>query len=300
VTDGLVTPDELRSLEATVQGALETGDLGALHVIGFGEVSTVLRMDTPRGPLACKRLLPYPDQGSADRAARSIRTYITELERLGCEVLSSEVASVPSAEATVAVYCVQPALPPESLAVEVFRHLDEPGRAAAFRRILEMLRRTVTPDIAPDGQLSNWAFDGDRMLYLDVSSPFMRDASGQYAFDFRHMLSVLPFPFADLSARFALDSTLAAYHSLRGQVIDLLGNLIKEQLAESVDPLLPVANETLKLDRPIERRHVDAYYASNARMYAAMQWGCRAKCWFSHNVLRRPLPYIPKPSIRRT
>ena len=53
------TDGELAALEAAVERAL-AGEPGTVTVLGYGEISSVLRLDAAAGSFACKRLPPFP------------------------------------------------------------------------------------------------------------------------------------------------------------------------------------------------------------------------------------------------
>jgi hypothetical protein len=99
--------------------------------------------------------------------------------------------------------------------------------------------------------------------------------------------------------RFLIDDILDNYHSLRGQALDFLGNLIKEQLAHLIPPLLPVANATFGISPLIDEAEVHAHYKADARIYAGIQAARRADRWWHLHVLRRPYPYLLPPPIDR-
>jgi len=157
----------------------------------------------------------------------------------------------------------------------------------------------VTPSLAPDGQLSNWAFEADRLRYLDVGTPFLRDEQGKQLVDFTEQTRALPAPVRVIVNRFLLRGILDAYHSTRGQAVDFLGNLIKEGLGDIFPPLLPIANEVFGLTPGITEQEVRAHYKSDAQTWALMQAARRADGWFYRNILRKPYPYLLPPRIER-
>jgi hypothetical protein len=167
------------------------------------------------------------------------------------------------------------------------------------RRIFEHIKASVTPTLAPDGQLSNWAFEGERLQYLDVGTPFLRDENGNDQFDFTQQTRALPAPVRIIVDRFLLRGILDNYHSIRGQALDFLGNLVKEGLSRLLPPLVPIANEVLGLSPPIIEQEVRAHYQSDAQTYAFIQAARRADRWFFRNVLRQPYPYLLPPRIDR-
>ncbi len=295
----LLSGNEIEELEREVQRALRRRDYSALDVIGYGEVTTVLRLRARAGDLACKRLTPFPDRSSALRCAGVIRGYVEALSRCGVEVVETDVALVPGIDGREVLYCVQPFQSSESLGPAFLRRVDAKRAVQAFERILHLLQQSVSSELAPDGQLSNWVFVGDRILYLDVSSPFQRDEQGDELFDWKLQLRALPAPLRWPVRRFALPGLLDNYHSLRGQALDFLGNLKKENLAHLIPVFLPVANHVLALDPPVEEEDIRAHYRADARTYAWLQALRRADRWLSYNVLRRDYPYLLPPRIDR-
>jgi len=295
----LLPPGDLDALERSIQRALLSGDESALTVIGYGEITTVVKWRSEKGEFACKRLAPFPDRGAAQRCGEVIGRYIGELGRHGIDVLDTEVGFAAADRGRVVVYCVQPVLPAGTLGPDWMRSRSVDEAIGDFRRILALLRGSVTPALAPDGQLSNWAFVKDRIVYLDVSSPFLRDESGQELFDFKLQMDALPAPLRLPVRRFVVGKILDKYHTLRGQALDFLGNLRKERLEHLIPVLLPVANRELALDPPISEADVRAYYTSDARTYAWIQAARRADRWFHRHILRRPYGYLLPPPVER-
>lgn len=296
---GLVPQAALEALERAVQEALRSGDPRGLELLGYGEITTVVRLRVEGRAFACKRLAPFPDAEAARRTADCIRSYVEALEGHGVDVLETELGLVAGEGGSVVVHCVQPALPAEALGPAHLHGLAPDEGARCAERIFERLRGAVTPRLAPDGQLSNWAFPGDRLVYLDVSTPFLRDERGRERFDFQHETRALPLPLRVVVDRFLLAGILESYYSLRGQARDFLGNLEKERLGAWIPRLLPLANRVLALDPPLSREEVARHYARDARTYAAIQAARRADRWWQRRVLRRPYPYLLPPRIER-
>lgn len=290
--------DSVEELERALQAALATGRESELNVIGFGEITTVLRWDTPWGPIACKRLVPFVDRRGAERAAEVIRSYIDELRGCGVRSVETRVAMVESGRRHV-LYCVQPVLAADVLGPEHFRRSPLEHVRSDFRRILELLGRAVTPRLAPDGQLSNWAFPGEDLIYLDVSTPFMRDERGREQFDFGGQVRALPAPLRPIVRRFAVRRILDKYYDLRGQVIDFLGNLVKERLDHLIPDLARVANEACRFSPPVTPEEVARYYRDDARTYAWIQAARRADRWVHRYLLWRTYPYLLPPPVHR-
>lgn len=293
-----VEPEEVQALEDRLDEAIRRGDAEGLDIVGYGEVSVALRLRTQHGDYACKRLVPFASGDEASRNADLIAEYIEALTSCGIDVVPTDTVLL-EREVGHVLYCVQPMLPPGTLGPEVLRELDSEEAKLQVARIFENIRASVSPSLAPDGQLSNWAVVGERLLYLDVGTPFMRGPDGEERFDFSRQTRALPRPVRAIVDRFLLAGILDNYHSVRGQALDFLGNLIKEGLGFLIPSLVPVANRVLVLAPPVTETEVKAHYTSDARSYAMIQSARRADRWFHRTVLRRPYPYLLPPRIDR-
>ena len=179
---GLVTRSEIEAFEQRLDHAVRTGEVDELDVIGYGEVTIAVKLATPHGDLACKRLVPFSSLQAAEHTAALIASYIDQLGACGIDVVETETPILERPSGHV-LYCVQPLLPPGTLGPDFLRGKTADEAAPYVRRIFEHIRASVTPSLAPDGQLSNWAIEGDRLRYLDVGTPFLRDEKGRDLFD---------------------------------------------------------------------------------------------------------------------
>lgn len=295
----LVSQSEIEAFEERLGEAVRAGNADEFDIIGYGEITIAVKLSTPAGDLVCKRLAPLSSRDSAARIAGVIAQYISDLEAAGLDVVETETPFMEGRDCWV-LYCVQPMLTPGSLGPDFLRGMTADEAAPHVRRIFEHIRASVSPSLAPDGQLSNWAFEGDRLRYLDVGTPFLRDEEGRELFDFTEVVRGLPGPIRIIVERFLLRGILDNYHSTRGQALDFLGNLIKEGLGDILPALVPLANEVFELDPEITEKEVRAHYKSDAQTYAFIQATRRADRWVHRNLLRKPYPYLLPPRIERS
>lgn len=294
----LVAASEIESFESRLENAVRAGSADALEVIGYGEVTIAVKLSTADGDFACKRLVPFTTRTAADDTVGLIASYIARLEARGIDVVETQTPILDTPRGHV-VYCIQPLLPRGKLGPEFVRRKTIEETVPYVRRIFGHIADSVTPTLAPDGQLSNWAIDGQRIRYLDVGTPFLRDEAGRELFDFTQQTRALPAPVRIIVDRFLLRGILDNYHSVRGQALDFLGNLIKEGLSHHLVPLIPVANEVFALSPELSEHEVRAHYRSDAQTYAFVQAARRADRWVYQRVLRRPYPYLLPPRIDR-
>jgi hypothetical protein len=229
-----ITDAELEALERDVCLALTAGDASRLALLGEGEISLVLAGGDDRS-WACKRLPPFVDSDAADRYASTIERYVGELTGRGIDVVDTAVRRVAGDAGRTVLYCVQPVLPPAELGVAVARRDAELG-GELLERIVAVVLGSVDERFGLDAQLSNWALVEDRLLYLDVTTPLLRDGEGATELDTDVFLASLPWLLRPAVRRFVVPGIIDRYHDPRVVVVDLAANLLRERL----DHLVPV------------------------------------------------------------
>ncbi|MCA9678195.1 MAG: hypothetical protein H6709_13835 [Kofleriaceae bacterium] len=287
----LVTADDLAALEDAVAHAFATGDDRHLKVLGYGEISSVLAWDTARGPVAVKRLPPFPDAARFDAYAALVHDYLASLAARLIAPVRTELVSRPAPGGGTIAYLVQPILAAASLAPRVMAAGDEAGAVALFTRIADAVVGYVDDRHGLDGQLSNWAVDAEGGLrYLDVSTPMLRDAAGAERLDGDVFMASLPWALRPVVRRLLLRDILAKYYDPRGVLLDFLGNLYKERLDRHLPALLEVASA--RVTPGFDLREVRRYYRGDARSWALLQRLRRMDRAWQRGVRRRPYPFL--------
>ena len=296
----MIAVPDLEDLERVVDEAITTGDESNLHVLGYGEISTVLAWPEASGPHACKRL-PVFDDGARFEAFRScFDDYLTALGASGVVVVESRLQEVPTDGAVVVAYCVQPVLDRDTLAPALLRTGDRETAREVIGQIVAHIAKTVGPTLGLDAQLSNWARDpsGDGLVYLDVTTPLLRDSDGRDRLDTELFMSSLPAVFRPVVRRFMLDTILDPYFEARPAALDLAGNLHKEGFARWVPDLVEIANDRLGIDLSVDE--VARYYRRDARLWALLQRARHVDRAWRRHVRRQPYPFLlPGPVDRK-
>jgi len=298
IDDGPLTADELATLEASFQQALRTGDASGLTVLGYGEISTVVALSTRSGRWACKRLPPFDGPGRVDAYREQFGLYLGRLAEAGVQVVESRLQTTPAEGGRTAVFCIQPILDADHLGDRALARMEEPEAVRWFERILQRTLAVVDERTGFDAQISNWWFDGDEPVYLDVTTPLMRDEAGRDLLDVGLFLAQLPWLLRGVVRVFLVRGILDTYQNPRGVVVDLLANLVKEGLGHLVPPFLEVANP--HLDRAVMAEEVHRYYRGDARTWELLQRLRRLDRWWQRTVRRRTYPFLlPGPIERR-
>lgn len=283
-----ITDAELEVLERDVLAALAAGDASRLTLLGEGEISLVLAGGEDRS-WACKRLPPFPGAAAAERYASTIERYLGELAGRGIDVVDTTVRSVAGDPGRTVLYCVQPILPPDVLGVAVARRDPELG-GELLERIVDVVLGSVDERFGLDAQLSNWALVDGRPVYLDVTTPLLRDGAGVTELDTDVFLASLPWLLRPAVRRFVVPGIIARYHDPRVVVLDVAANLLRERLGHLVPVVVDAADgrvvPTLD-DGEIRRdRHLDMV------TWGALQAVRRADRTWQRRVRRRPYPFL--------
>jgi Family of unknown function (DUF6206) len=289
--------DSLARLEAAVDTALVRADEGDLRVLGYGEISLVVAWDEDAAPRACKRLPPFADEDTFERYRGTVAAYLEALAEAGVPPVETAVQAHRRDDGRLVGYCVQPILPPGSLLPDRLRAMDEPDAVALFERVLGRITGGISPALGIDAQISNWAQVDGELLYLDISTPLMRDEAGAETLDTSLFLASLPWALRPLVRWIFLRAILDKYYDPRGAVVDLIGNLYKEQLEGLVPAFLQAA--AAQLQPAITEAEVVAYYKEDARMWALLQVLRQADRWWQRSIRRRTYPFLLPGRIKR-
>jgi hypothetical protein len=293
---------DLAVLEQAVDAALARRDDAALHVLGYGEITTVFAWPEPDGQYACKRL-PLFTKARFAVYQPAFDEYLEALAARGVDVLPTALVHQTRADGWIVAYCIQPVLPRDALLPEVMRQAG--GRDDAEHQIgtllgalIDHLARVVDERVGIDAQVSNWAVADSGLVYLDVSTPFLRDADGRDRFDCDTYLESIPAVFRGFARRFVIPGVVQTYHSTRSIVLNLAGHLTKEGLDPWIPLTLELARERLGVD--LTPREARRHYRNDTRLWGLIQRVRRIDRVWQRRIRRRPYPFLlPGPVDRR-
>ena len=283
-----LTDAELEVLERDVLAALAAGDASRLTLLGEGEISLVLAGGEDRS-WACKRLPPFPGAAAAERYASTIERYLGELAGRGIDVVDTTVRSVAGDAGRTVLYCVQPILPPDVLGVAVARRDPELG-GELLERIVDVVLGSVDERFGLDAQLSNWALVDGRPVYLDVTTPLLRDGEGATELDTDVFLASLPWLLRPAVRRFVVPGIIDRYHDPRVVVLDLAANLLRERL----DHLVPVVVDAAggRVVPTLDDREILRDRRLDMVTWGALQAVRRVDRAWQRQVRRRAYPFL--------
>jgi len=278
--------DALQSLEEDVQRAFRSGDAGHLDVLGYGEISSVLGLDTGGKRYACKRL-PTMSEQQAAAYEDCLERYLHALSSAGIHPLESTLHTFP-ADGGFAPWCVQPRLREEELLPVYLGNCDEDEAAAVISPLVQSIAHAVTPELGLDSQVSNWACVDGRLVYLDITTPLMRE-DGRELLDTSMFIASLPWLLRKPVQRFLLKEILDTYYRPRGALLDAAANLHKERLGYLLPTFLEEANAHVT---PLRAEEVERFYRQDAVMWSALQTTRRVDRFWQLRVRKRAYPFL--------
>ncbi len=97
-----------------------------------------------------------------------------------------------------------------------------------------------------------------------------------------------------------LDDVIGRYYDKRKVLIDLIGNLFKEQQADLIPLFLEVANEkTADLIDPLNKEEVDSYYKEDKMIWTLFLALRRADRFITTKLLRKRYEFILPGNVKR-
>ncbi|TFH05279.1 MAG: hypothetical protein E4H09_02250, partial [Spirochaetales bacterium] len=237
-----VDEELLHELEAGLDPAMPGASAVPFTVIGYGEMSTVFRIDNDH-QVAYKRMPLFKDEESARAYIAMFEEYSRLLAEAGIQVPPQETRIVALPGRPVVLYIAQPLLPFDRFCHTMVHSAD----AEAAGEIIDAVSREISRvwewnrehhphhELSLDGQLSNWVMDGStgRPYYIDTSTPMYR-VNQEEQLDPELFLQSAPWMLRWILRLFFVEDVMTRYYDFRQVLRDLLANLHKEGRADLV------------------------------------------------------------------
>ena len=285
------------------------GVITQINVIGYGEISVVFSVERQgflrKQEFVFKKLPYFSSIEEVKDYIKLYDMYHLILHKIGVDT-PDWYAIYSKMKDGYCVYALQEKLPKPSLGNVILHDVGKVKFMKMFEHVVEKISRVddfnsgkmkIELDewkgseikIGFDAQISNWAFMPDgRLLYLDTSTPLIRK-NGEEQLNVELFLKAVPIMFTLIIKLFILDKVLDRYYDMRGVVLDLIANFIKEKKPEYIPDLLRIANEFLmsKNITPIEEKEVFKYYREDAMIWRFFQFARRVERFVVEKIFRR-------------
>ncbi len=279
-------------------------------VLGYGEISSIFQVGTDE-KVVYKRLPYFPTKASAEAHLKLYYEYSDLLKKIGINLPPDDAVIVTIPGRPVVLYLLQERMPEDAFCHRLINQLDQDEIVMMLTSILAMMQkiwdynRENHPGIetAIDAQLSNWVWfneNGSRKLCLvDTSTPFLR-INGEEQLDVDLLLEAVPWFIRWAIKRLNLDDVVSRYYDKRKVLIDLIGNLFKEQRSDLIPLFLEVTNS--KITDGIEllkKEEVDSYYKEDKMIWTLFLALRRADRFITTKILRKRYEFILPGHVKR-
>ncbi len=277
------------------------------HLLGYGEISSIFELAGNPG-VAYKRMPLFNDKEEAGKYEKHYHTYCSKLKEAGLQLPDDKTIIIDGIPGRpVVLYIAQEKLPPEHFVhKKIHRQTPDKNLQTIERVVTETLKiwqynARQAPDTALslDGQLSNWVLDGDRLLFIDTSTPLFR-IDGKEQLDPELLLQSAPGFLRWILRLFFLEDVMNRYYDLRLVLTDMAANLHKEQMPDLIPGTLEVINRLLPAELPpLEQKEVDKYYREDKKIWSLFLAFRKFDRWFRTRLLHRRYEFILPGKIKR-
>jgi len=276
-----------------------------LSIIGYGEISTVMQLSGRDSDADSrwlwKKMPPFPDIKDVLEYAQLYGEYRRILTEEAGLCVPGQRLSYFNHGTYYTVYAGQEKLRGDGLCHTIIRGAGKDEAVAVFKKIACELIKVYRYNqkkgkilIGFDGQLSNWILDGDKMYYIDTSSPLYR-VDGAEQLNTEIFIKNSPSFLRAIVRAFFLEDVVNRYYDMRSVFIDLVANLYKEQRPDLIEPLLAEANAVVLeegiSEKPISRKEIDSYYSQDAFIWRFFQFSRRVDRFITESILRKKYTY---------
>ena len=285
------------------------------HVLGYGEMSTVMAISGTDPGLVFKRMPMFHTESELEPYLALYHAYLQHLTAAGVSVVPAAITSVVPSDGNVVVYIIQEKLDSSALLNNAIHTLPDEDIQRLFAAILTAIGQVSAyndthqgvAEIGIDAQMSNWAIvdhqpasghlhDPVQLIYIDTSSPLLR-LDGQEQLDPELFLRSAPSFLRWLIRLLFMEDVMTRYYDRRQVIIDVLANLYKEKRVDLIPALLLAANSFLEEHMlrdafmPVSEKEVAGYYKEDARIWSVYLAFRRLDRW-AHRLLGMPYPYV--------
>lgn len=279
---------ELMGLEASVSGALASGDLSAVNILGFGEISVALGYPGHAPTHVCKRMPPFRGP-EFERYRELVLRYVDEVRAAGVHVVQTQVLGVDVGDRQVG-YIVQPLLPSKTLGHNILA-ASEPDPDHPFLTAVAEVVGLTTDQLSIDSQVTNWSWDGRQLTLIDVGTPLLWDDSDAMEMDMTPFLAMIPAPLRAVVRR-DLTKVSQRWRRPDGVGADIVANLYREGLDQWVDPMVTALERVVGPGETPAAAHGRALYEEDLKTWPRLMKLKRIERAWRTKVRRQPYDFF--------
>ncbi len=276
-------------------------------ILGYGEISTVLQIDSAPD-LAAKRMPLFASIQAADKYAQDYASYCNRLRSAGLNIPEDTTLSVQGHQGITVLYILQKKLPPHRFCHNLIHTENSEFVAEMAHAIVAELEKVWRFNsenkpglkLAIDGQLSNWVLlESGELLFIDTSTPLMLE-NGVEILDPELLLQSAPSFMRWLIRWQFLKDVMNRYYDPRLVYTDLIANLFKEQCSEMVPEWINIINAAIseRMDA-LDMKQIESYYKEDKLIWQLFLGLRRLDRFIKTKILGQRYEFVLPGNIKR-
>lgn len=252
-----VSDDDLHLVERDILTAFRARSTHGLKILGMGELGLAVGWPSNEPVAVFKRQAP----GTSGEVAADLdrmRRFHDALIRAGIAVVPTDIRVITNEYGASVPYLIQPIIEPGNL-TENLLAARQPDSADEILVAIRDAVTTVVRDgsnggLSIDAQVTNFAWDRDKVVLLDTTPPLIWDPGSGPMYDVGNYLTAVP-SILRPTAMTLTKRTAADYRNVRGVLKQTVVYLLRIDQERWVQPAIECFNDVL--DVPLVRDEVE-------------------------------------------
>ncbi len=267
------------------------------EVKGYGEISSIFSVDGIPNWIF-KRLPLFQTKEEAESYVANYDQYIVALKKANINVPNDSTSIVVGEK--VVLYVGQKEFKKEEFCHNLLHALSDNDSLKMIEQILVEIAKIFSfnkeqmpsLELSIDGQISNWAQVNGITVFVDTSTPLLKQ-NGIEQLDPELLLNSTPGALKWLIRKFFLQEVMDRYYDMRLVYIDLIANLHKEQKPALIPNVIELANKLLPAEvEQITFKEVTSYYKEDKFIWQLFLVLRKMDRWFTNTIFRKRYQFI--------
>jgi len=265
VTKSWTLPDvsdaELLELELSILNAFDSRTTDGLNILGLGELGIAVGWPTNAPRAVVKRQAPGPEH-QLDSDMTQMHDFRDSLIEAGAPVIATDIRAITNPYGTKIPYLVQPVVDRDDLVENILANgnpmADDPILVSIRDTVASVVRDSSRGGLSMDAQVTNFAWDGEKVVLLDTTPPLIWGAGSGPMYEVGNYLTAVPFALRPVATALTKKSG-DDYRTVRGVLKQTVVYLLRIDQERWVDSAITCFNEVL--DTPLDRAEIDESFA---------------------------------------
>lgn len=281
------------------------------EIVGFGEISAIFQLNSDPD-IVYKRMPLFTTKDQAVDYQKMYNEYCTLLKDAGLNLPEDDTFIVEHDNKNLSVlYIAQKSFPASDFCHKLINTLDNEDVKKMVDQVAKEIKKIwdynrgkeTTPELALDGQLSNWVCKKRGSLYdlffVDTSTPLYRK-KGKEQQDPELLLQSAPGFLRWIIRLFFLSDVMNRYYDMKQVYQDLAANLFKEQRKDLIADTVEILNKNLTdSGNGLTFKDIEKYYKEDKIIWSVFLLFRKIDRFITTKLLRSRYEFMLPGKIKR-